>query len=396
MLRLAQCGCGTPQISVAGAPGGRSRTFLMTSALTEMKPPPVDPTSLTWPEFEALSPSQKGEYLLLPDGNLQALIFSQQFNRELLDHLITLADLIRSAHYNDQLRRYVRSLLMEKSCALYFTQPSTRTFTSFSLAAQMVGMINEEIRDPEMSSVYKGESEIDTLLTLAELVDCIIMRQGSHSVIERFAYEVITRGLPTRIVNGGSGPEQHPTQALLDVYTLVSHFDLNQTDATFHMAFVGDLQRSRTARSLSYLLALYPHVKHIFIAPDELQMGEDLTAYLDENGITYERTDDFDGVLPDIDAVYMMRMQDEYGTTSEETRKRYDDFRLNTGRVAKMKPTAAILHPLPRRTELPIEIDADPRAMYWEAVNRGKYARIALLLHMFGKDDLERIQARAY
>ena len=91
-----------------------------------------------------------------------------------------------------------------------------------------------------------------------------------------------------------------------------------------------------------------------------------------------------------------MRMQDEYGTTSEELRLKYAEYRLTTDRAQRMKPDAGILHPLPRRAELPIELDTDPRALYWEAVNRGKFIRIALLLHMFGKDDIEMIGARAY
>ena len=359
--------------------------------------PMKDPKPLTWPEFKAMSPREKGQYLRTPDGNLQILIFSQQFDRALLDHLIALAELVRSSKFNEQLRVYVKTLLNTKSCALYFTQPSTRTFTSFSLAAQTVGMTCEEIRDPELSSLYKGESEVDTLLTLAELVDTIIIRQGDHSFIERFAFEVIRRGYRTRIVNGGSGPEQHPTQALLDLYTLVSHFDLASVEGgSFSVAIVGDLKRSRTARSLSYLLALYPRIKQVFVAPDELQMGADLIEYLDENDIRYDRTDDFDAVLPEMDAVYMMRMQDEYGTTSEELRRKYEEYRLTTDRAQRMKPDACILHPLPRRAELPIEVDSDPRALYWEAVNRGKFIRIALLLHMFGKDDVEMIEARAY
>ena len=352
---------------------------------------------IAWPDFETLSPKQKADYLKDEENRLQAVIYSQQFDRELLDHLIQLAELIRSSRYNEQLRAYIRTLLSTKSCALYFTQPSTRTFTSFSLAAQTVGMINEEIRDSEMSSLYKGESELDTLLTLAELADVIIMRQGSHSLIEQFAYEIIRRGLPTRIVNGGSGSEQHPTQALLELYTLVSHLDLHNVEGgQFDVAIVGDLKRSRTARSLSYLLALYPRIRQTFVAPDELQMGDDLTEYLDEQSIAWRKTSEMDEVLPTTDAVYMMRIQDEYGETSEATRKKYAEYRITTDRVEKMKPDACILHPLPRRTELPIEIDEDPRAFYWEAVNRGKFIRIALLLHMFGKDDIEKLQARAY
>jgi aspartate carbamoyltransferase catalytic subunit len=250
-------------------------------------------------------------------------------------------------------------------------------------------MMCEEIRDPEMSSTYKGESELDTLLTLAELADAVIMRQGDHSLIDRFAFEVARRGLSTRILNGGSGSEQHPTQALLEIYTLISHFDLANTTGTFTVGIVGDLLRSRTARSLSYLLALYPRIRQIFIAPEELQMGPDLLEYLHETGAAYDLTESMDDALPSLDAIYMMRIQDEYGTTSEETRRRYADYRLTTERVQRLQRDACILHPLPRREELPIEIDADPRARYWEAVNRGKFIRMALLLHMFGQDDPE-------
>lgn len=353
--------------------------------------------ALTWSDFKTRSPREKGPYLRDSDGHLQVVVYSQQFDRALLDHLFALADLIRSSKYNEQVRAYVRTLLNTKSCALYFTQPSTRTFTSFSLAAQTVGMISEEIRDPELSSLYKGESEVDTLLTLAELADAIVIRQGDHSFIERFAFEVMNRGYGTRIVNGGSGSEQHPTQALLDLYTLVSHFELRSVEGgSFSVAIVGDLKRSRTAHSLSYLLALYPRIKQFFVAPNELQMGEGLIEYLNDNNIEHARTDDLDAVLPDMDAVYMMRMQDEYGTTSEGLRRKYAEYCLTTDRVSKMKPRAGILHPLPRRAELPMEIDFDRRALYWEAVNRGKFIRIALLLHMFGKDNIEMIAARAY
>ncbi len=222
-----------------------------------------DLSTLSWDEFRSFSPKDKGEYLKTPEGNLQAIIYSQQYTRELLDRLCAVAELIRTQRDDESFSGYIKTLLSTRSGALYFTQPSTRTFTSFSHAARALGMMCEEIRDPEMSSLYKGESEIDTLLTLAELADVVIMRQGDHSVIERFAFEVKRRGYNTRILNGGSGSEQHPTQALLELYTLVSHFDLTK-DETFSVAIVGDLRRSRTARSLSYLLALYPKIRQVF------------------------------------------------------------------------------------------------------------------------------------
>lgn len=369
----------------------------MPSVQSSIPGPSTSPPPVTWDVFEQLSPSDKGAYLLGPESHLKACIYSQQFNRPLLDHLFAVAELVRQAGPDSSLAAYLQTVLAGRSAVLYFTQPSTRTFTSFSLAAQATGIACEEIRDAEMSSLYKGESEIDTLLTLAELSDVIIMRQGDHSLIDRFAWEVHHRGYPTRIINGGSGPEQHPTQALLELYTLAAHFNLAEDDGSaFTVGIVGDLARSRTARSLSYLLALYPSINQVFIAPDELQIGPDLIEYLDEHGIQHSETESLDDALPSLDACYMMRIQDEYGTTSAELRKKYDAYKLDTDRLALMKDDACILHPLPRRSELPIEIDHDPRALYWEAVNRGKYVRIALLLHMFLRDDISLLAAGEY
>jgi aspartate carbamoyltransferase catalytic subunit len=156
------------------------------------------------------------------------------------------------------------------------------------------------------------------------------------------------------------------------------------------------LKRSRTARSLSYLLTLYPRVRHVFVAPEALQVDENLLTYLRDHKVRYEQLTQIDEVLEEADAFYMMRIQDEYGETSEDLRHQYEQYYLDTKRVARMKPNACILHPLPRRGELPVEIDRDPRAKYWEAVARGKFIRMALLLHMFGIGDVGRIRAKTY
>ncbi len=346
-----------------------------------------------WDDFRALPAAERAPLLLDGGGRLQMLIDAGQFTRPLLDELFAVAELIRSRWPEEAFARGVRRLLDTKSAALYFTQPSTRTFVSFALAARSVGMMCDEIRSPEMSSLYKGESELDTLLTLAALADSIIMRQKDHELMIRLAWEIRRRGLATRVINGGSGPHEHPTQALLELYTLVSHFDLATSDAPFTLGVVGDLRRSRTARSLASVLSLYPQVRQVFIAPDELQMARDVTDGLDAAGVRWDRADGLDPVLPDLDAVYMMRMQDEYGETSETLRQEYNRYRLTPDRAARMKPDACVLHPLPRRDELPLEIDLDPRARYWEAVDRGKWARVALLLHMFGRADVEAIDA---
>lgn len=341
----------------------------------------------SWGEFQSLTPKEKSPYLTSPEGYMKRFIFTQQLNRANIEDLFKLGEVIRTSVDNIEFMKYIKTLLSTKSCVLYFTQCSTRTYTSFSLASQALGMMVEEIRDAELSAMYKGESEIDTLITLAELSDLIVMRQTSYSLIEQIAFELYRRGLSTRIINGGSGPDQHPTQALLELYTLFSYFDIFNSDKTFEIAFLGDLKRSRTARSLSYLLALYPQIKHIFIAPDELQMDDDILKYLDENSVKYEISNSLDEYLPRVDAIYSMRIQDEYSTTSESVRKEYQKYHLSMKKVKTMKEDSCIIHPLPRRDELPIEIDTDHRAKYWEAVYRGKIIRIALILYMFGFND---------
>lgn len=343
-----------------------------------------------YPTFRDLKPSAIAPYLRSEDARIQSLIFTQQFSRELIERLVTCAERCKAHLADHSGRNFLRKQLADQAVSLYFPQCSTRTFTSFSFAAQALGMTVEEIRDSEMSAMYKGESELDLLLTLANVSDGIVLRQMDKELSLRLAYELRVRGMPTKLINGGSGADQHPTQALLEIYTLLTHFRETCTefgDSERTIAFVGDLRRSRTARSLSYLLALYPNVRQIFVAPEELQMSDDITAYLEKSSVTSSKTDSLEDVLPEADAFYMMRMQDEYSATSEELRRRYEQYYLTSQRVDAMKETACILHPLPRRSEIPIEIDHDPRAKYWDAVHNGKIIRIALLLYLFGRDE---------
>ena len=345
----------------------------------------------SFPTFRKMKPNALVPYLRNDEARIQSLIYTQQFSRELIDRLVRCAEKCRSLMADRGGRRLLRESLADKAVSLYFPQASTRTFTSFSFAAQALGMMVEEIRDAGSSSISKGESEIDTLLTLASVSDTIVMRQMDHELILMLAYEIGLRGLDTRVVNGGSGSDQHPTQALLEIYTLLHHF--RQTASEFGeeertVAFVGDLKRSRTARSLSYLLALYPKIQQVFIAPEELQMGDDLQEYLRENDVQFSLTNELNDLVPKADAFYLMRIQDEYSTTSEELRREYQRYYLTAEKVKQMKETACILHPLPRRDEIPIEIDRNHRAKYWDAVSHGKLMRMALLLYMYGRDDI--------
>lgn len=336
--------------------------------------------------FHTLRPSEKHKYFLDSDEVLQSLLFTQQIDKSYLLSLISLADFIKKHWEKPLFKSKLQALLSGYSCVLYFTQPSTRTFTSFSLAAQSLGMVTEEIRDPNISSLYKGESDIDSLLTMAYLSDLVVLRQGNASLIEEFALEINKRGLKTRLINGGSGADQHPTQSLLDVYTIISNLGIDKnTNDTYIVAMMGDLKHSRTVRSLSYILSMFNNVVQRFIAPAEYQIGHDILDHLDENSINYE-IEYKGGHFRDIDCLYVVRIQDEYHTKKHDP-SHFSNFRLPLSLMSSIKDSAIILHPLPRREEIPFSVDVFPQAKYWEAVERGKFIRIALILSMFDKEE---------
>ena len=196
---------------------------------------------------------------------MRHLIKTQQLTIDDIERIFYLTQwfIDRKQHSKDLTKSFVGNL----SCSLYFTQPSTRTFTSFSFAAQALGMNVEEIRDEDMSSLYKGESELDTLKTLAKLSDLVVLRQKNQSLAQEFMEQC---GDLTRIINAGSGADQHPTQALLDLYMIDKYFDVVNHKNEISVMMVGDMQRSRTARSLSYLLSKFQHVRQIFVSPKRI------------------------------------------------------------------------------------------------------------------------------
>ena len=155
-----------------------------------------------------------------------------------------------------------------------------------------------------------------------------------------------------------------------------------------HIAMVGDLQRGRTVRSLSYLLCRYPEVQLYFISPPELGIGEDILEYLREHNVKYEVTHELDLLLPELDAIYMTRIQDEHDTTPGQSAKiDYSKFHITPDKLKICKPTLAVLHPLPRRQEIHPDCDVDPRAKYWQQVQNGMWMRAALLAYVFNADE---------
>lgn len=365
------------------------------------------------------------------DGRLKHVILASQFTRDLLEDLCDLADMVREMAGDSEGRRKLAGLLSHLQAMLYFTQPSTRTFLSFSSACRLLGMVTDQVRDSTVSSETsegaKRESRFDSIRMFSSYFDLIIMRSKVANFAECCGYlmneletqEFNTRNVP--IINAGSGADQHPTQALLDIYTFRRTFqfqDARRTPRPRYLelrerypdlkpgishktyAFCGDLGRGRTVRSLVELLLNYDAVTMYFIAPDhpKFRLGDDLRSKLLDRGISIEEVDSLDAtvrgqtLLSQIDALYMTRIQQEHNHPEDEDFFAATDmtrFRLTPERVARMRSYAPILHPFPRDSvagEIPTSIDRNPRAMYFHQARNGLWARAALLVHIFNAD----------
>ena len=317
------------------------------------------------------------------DGRLKHVMLSHQFSIQLLEELFDIADRVKEMTRKTNGIEFLKSLLGHKKAMLYFTQPSTRTFLSFLTACQMVGMDTGEVRDPSLSSEYKGESQEDGVRVFSSYFDLIIMRDPKPGFCEYMAYLLDNTGRSVPILNGGSGKDQHPTQALLDLYTIHRSFQQKGGIRKKRYAFVGDLLRGRAVRTSVMLLSQYKDIEMDFVAPSSFQIAVDLEEILQSHGVKINKTDDLDSVLSDVDCMYMTRIQDEYDLSGESSQIDYSLYSLTPENVNMMKPDAIILHPLPRRNEISPEVDADPRAMYWRQLRNGVYIRAALLLYVF-------------
>jgi aspartate carbamoyltransferase len=362
------------------------------------------------------------------EGRLRHLIFAAQLQVGLLDKLFHSADLIRRLSRHKEGSDRLRQLLSHKRAMLYFTQPSTRTFLSFMAACQILGITCNEVRDPKSSSEVKRESPMDSIRMFSSYFDVIIMRSPEKRFAECCAYlmnrleKAGKRWVP--IINSGSGADEHPTQSLLDVYTIQRTFQFDQSSderssrlaelqnkypklttgpGNKTYAFCGDIGRGRTVRSLATVLAQYSNVKMCFISPRHptLALDDALRSSLVERGVEVNTFESLDAVwngsplLGQIDCLYMTRIQREHNSEQEESefgKLDLEPFRLTKERVRRLRDYCPILHPFPRDSvvgEIPPEIDTDPRAMYFRQARNGMWARAALLVHMFDvADDL--------
>lgn len=267
--------------------------------------------------------------------------------------------------------------LKGKDVAILFYQPSTRTFTSFMAAAQRLGAYTVGIHGMETySSVSKGETLEDTIRSIHQTTaaDAIVLRHPDNN-----SSKVAASVSAVPIINAGSGKLEHPTQALLDLYTI--HNNLGKTQG-LHVVMVGDLLYGRTVKSLAKLLALMDGgTKITFVAPDELKMPREDIASL-SGKLEIEETDNLKTALADADVVYMTRVQKEWFENAgklDEYERLKDRFVLTRHMVEKMGKDSIVMHPLPRVGEILHEVDDDPRAKYFEQMRSGLYTRMALL-----------------
>jgi len=343
------------------------------------------------------------------------IVLAQQFDREIIEQSRQLADMIRTIGNTRQGNQFLRTMLSHKRAMLYFIQPSTRTFLSFTAACQIVGMPHNEVRDRSTSSEVKGESEDDTIRTFSQYFDLIIMRHPAAGFAEHVATMLNDMQRTIPVINAGSGKDQHPTQAMLDMYTLMRSFaersgrGIKGSDppvltiryapnlfAGKTIAFVGDLKRGRTVRSLTYLLCKYPGVRLVFVSPPELRIGDDIIEHVKRHGVEYTTSDDLRSCLGDLDAVYMTRMQDEWDVDGESSMIDYKRYSLTSEMARDFKPHLVIMHPLPRRHELDQTLDALPQARYWQQVRNGMWMRAALIAQVFNVETQIRNHYHAY
>lgn len=354
---------------------------------------------------------------------LRHVVFAQQFNRGILDRISQITTKLRAIAETREGRAFLAELLRYKRAMLYFTQASTRTFLSFMAACQILGMTCNEIRDPRVSSEAKGESPLDSIRMFSSYFDLIIMRAKYPRFAEACAYLMNDldrmndadhtghRGVP--IVNAGSGADEHPTQALLDIYTLQRVFSFESKkdssrrrrfeelrrkfpDLTKGLngkvyCFCGDIGRGRTVRSLATLLALYENVTMYFIYPPhpKLELSADLRDFLLEKRVRIYEGHRLEDVIGDIDVLYMTRIQREHDKDDHYAPEDLKACQLTRELVHHMKEYAAILHPFPRNgrdPEIPFEVDDDPRAVYFEQSHNGMWVRAALLSYLFNVD----------
>ena len=283
-------------------------------------------------------------------------------------------ELLKTAAYFEEHPNH--KILDGKVIATLFFEPSTRTRLSFETAVNRLGGRIIGFSDPSVSSTSKGETLKDTIIMVSNYVDLIIMRHYLEGAA-RYASEVTD----TPIINAGDGAHQHPSQTMLDLYSI---YKTQGSLDNLTVTMVGDLKYGRTVHSLLMALSHFK-VKFQFVACEELRMPEEFRTFCDKNGIEYTEHTDFSAdVINSSDILYMTRVQRERFTDLMEYERVKDLYNLHNAMLADSKPNLRILHPLPRVNEISQDVDDNPKAYYFQQAQNGLYARQAMICKVLG------------
>jgi aspartate carbamoyltransferase catalytic subunit len=300
---------------------------------------------------------------MLKDRNL---IAPTDFSVDEIEELMQLAD--RIVEDPDRFNEAARHKVM----ATLFYEPSTRTQFSFQTAMNRLGGSVIGFSDPSTSSTAKGETVADTARTVSQFVDIIVGRHPKEGT----AYH-ISNNTDCPVINAGDGGHQHPTQTMTDLLT-IRHY--KKRFDHLKVGVCGDLMFGRTIHSLVNTMSRYEGVEFVFISPKELRMPEYIKETCRNRNVPFTETEDLEASIPDLDILYMSRVQRERFINEEEYLRLKDFFILTRDKLDKAKDDMIVMHPLPRVNEISVEIDKDPRACYFKQVLNGKYMRMALIL----------------
>ena len=296
-------------------------------------------------------------------------------------HLIDITDLSndeisRLADTADRIiadRQAFSNVCAGKKLATLFFEPSTRTRLSFEAAMLELGGSVLGFSSADSSSASKGESVSDTVRTVGCYADIIAMRPPKEGA---------PMAAPVPVINAGDGGHCHPTQTLADLLTIRRE---KGRLGGFTIGFCGDLKFGRTVHSLVNALSRYDHINFVLISPTELKLPRYVKEEaLKKKGIPYTQTTDLESVIPQLDILYMTRVQKERFFNEEDYLRLKDSYILTPEKLENAKADLSILHPLPRVNEITVAVDKDPRAAYWRQVKNGKYIRMALILKLLG------------
>ena len=298
----------------------------------------------------------------------RSLVTIAEHSKEKIMYLLEMAKLFEE-HPN-------RKILDGRVVATLFFEPSTRTRLSFETAANRLGARVIGFTDPKVTSSSKGETLKDTIMMVSNYADIIVMRHYLEGAA-RYASEVA----PVPIINAGDGANQHPSQTMLDLYSI---YKTQGTLENLNIYLVGDLKYGRTVHSLLMAMRHFNPTFH-FIAPEELKMPEEYKAYCRAQGIRYEEHTEFDEqTIAEADILYMTRVQRERFTDLMEYERVKDVYILKNSMLANTRPNLRILHPLPRVNEIAYDVDNNEKAYYFQQAHNGLFARQALICDCLG------------